>query len=50
MKNDKMETMFKIKYNNGDLYEGEIDEKFDLKEGWGTYYYSSGEKYEGLFE
>lgn len=32
------------------MYEGEIDEASDLKDGWGTYYYGNGEKYEGFFE
>jgi len=41
---------YRIKYSNGDIYEGEIDEKTNLKDGWGIYYFINGEKYEGFFE
>ena len=41
---------YRIKYSNGDIYEGEIDEKTNLKDGWGIYFFINGEKYEGFFE
>lgn len=41
---------YRIKYSNGDIYEGEIDHKTNLKDGWGTYFFINGEKYEGFFE
>jgi hypothetical protein len=31
------------------MYEGEIDSETKLKDGYGTYYYGNGEKYEGFF-
>lgn len=41
------EVNTRICYNNGDVYEGELEG--DLKSGWGTYLYSNGEKYIGCF-
>ncbi|EGR30209.1 ubiquitin-activating enzyme e1, putative, partial [Ichthyophthirius multifiliis] len=41
---------YRIKYTNGDLYEGEYDDNNNVKDGWGCYYYQTGEKYEGFFE
>lgn len=40
----------RVTYSNGDVYEGETDKKTSLKDGWGAYYYSNGEKYEGFFQ
>ncbi|KAL4432621.1 hypothetical protein ABPG74_004914 [Tetrahymena malaccensis] len=41
---------YKIFYSNEDIYEGEIDDKTSLKDGWGVYLYANGEKYEGFFQ
>lgn len=43
----KEETLYiyKIQYQNGDIYEGELVD--DLKDGLGTYYYENGEKFDG---
>lgn len=34
-------------YNNGDKYIGEVEGS--SKNGWGTYLFSNGEKYDGCF-
>jgi hypothetical protein len=37
----------KVVYQNGDYYEGEVEN--GQKSGWGTYFYSNSEKYNGCF-
>ncbi|CAD8200194.1 unnamed protein product [Paramecium octaurelia] len=44
---DEILYIYRITYQNGDVYEGELLN--DLKDGLGTYYYENGEKYDGLF-
>ncbi|CAD8206866.1 unnamed protein product [Paramecium pentaurelia] len=44
---DETLYIYRINYQNGDVYEGELLN--DLKDGLGTYYYENGEKFDGLF-
>lgn len=41
-------TIYRLTYENGDIYEGELEN--DLKDGSGVYFYENGEKYDGFFE
>lgn len=38
---------YRVAYNNGDVYEGDMEH--NQKNGWGVYSYASGEKYDGFF-